>query len=397
MTALVMLAPAAPAKPKFKLLQQVGGNLSGGLTLDADGNLYGANCAAGPYEDGTIFELSRKDKWAMTALHTFDGSDGACPNGGLIFDPAGNLYGTTGQGGLYRKGEIFEMTPGRGPAAWTFTVLYSFCEEYGCPDGAPPNAGVVQDAKGNLYGTATGGGSNGGGVVYELSPGNGGWTYTVLHNFGPENGHGDGASPTDALTLDSSGSLYGTTGGGGKYAGGTVFKLRYVSGNWKENLLYSFCETGFPCKDGAGPTASVVFDASGSLYGTAAGGKNSCGEANCGVVFKLTQKRGGGWKEAVVHNFKLGKNGYYTSSHGRLVFDLAGNLYGTTALGGLNACSGGCGVVYELKPRVHGDWRYSVLHRFNAADGGYPDGGLVLDNKANLYGNAYAVVFEVTP
>jgi hypothetical protein len=140
----------------------------------------------------------------------------------------------------------------------------------------------------------------------------------------------------------------------------------------------------------------VVFDKNGSLLGTAGGGKNRCGEANCGTVFQLTRK-GGGWHETVVHNFKEGRGGYYPSSDGRPALDPYGNLYGTTALGGLNACSGGCGVIYELKPDVHGGWRFLVLHQFNATDGGYPDGGLVMDSKGNLYGNAYTVVFEIAP
>ncbi len=264
----LVLAPGASAKPKFKVLQRVAGGLSGGLVFDTKGNLYGATCAGGVGANGTIFKLSRSKHWAASTLHVFDGSDGYCPNGRLIFDPQGNLYGTTALGGMYRGGEVFELSPGKAPgAAWTFSVLYSFCEQYGCPDGAPSNAGVVRDAQGNLFGTATAG-ANGGGVVFELSPGDGGWTYAVLHNFGTVSGHGDGASPTDALTLSASGALYGTTGAGGQYASGTVFKLRYISGTWRESLLYSFCKAGFPCEDGAGPTASVVFEASGSLYGT---------------------------------------------------------------------------------------------------------------------------------
>ncbi len=395
----LVLAPGASAKPKFKVLQRVAGGLSGGLVFDTKGNLYGATCAGGVGANGTIFKLSRSKNWAQTTLHVFGGgSDGYCPNGGLIFDPQGNLYGTTALGGLYRGGEVFELIPGKAPvAAWTFGAPYSFCEQYGCPDGAAPNAGVVLDAQGNLFGTATGGGSNGGGVVFELSPGSGEWTYTVLHDFGPENSYGDGYLPTDALTFDDFGNLYGTTGGGGRYDLGTVFRL-HNGGNWKESLLYSFCEPGFPCEDGAGPTASVIFNESGNLYGiTPGGGENRCGEANCGVVFTLARKRGGGWRETVLHSFKLGATGYYPSNDGRLALNESGILYGTTTLGGLNDCGGGCGVIYELRPESYGKWRYAVLHEFNAADGGYPDGGVILDKKGNLYGNADTVVFELTP
>jgi len=304
--------PGAWAKPKFKVLAGVSGGMFSSLTLDSSGNLYGVTNAGGTYNDGVIFELKHlsNGNWGEVVVHSFNGDDGLFPNGGMIFDRAGNLYGTTKEGGATNAGTVFELTPGRDSPGWTYSILYSFCPEgwfSGCPEGDPPDAGVVMDHSGNLYGTTGGGGSNGGGVAFELTPDSSGWSYNVLHDFAGENEGKDGWTPYARLLLGKNGNLYGTTAGGGAYTLGAVFRLRYVSGGWDESLLYSFCPGGFPCKDGAGPGYGLIFDNSGNLYGTTpGGGANNCGEANCGTVFKLTADGNGGWKEKVLYSFRTG-------------------------------------------------------------------------------------------
>jgi len=222
----------------------------------------------------------------------------------------------------------------------------------------------------------------------------------VLYNFGA-NGR-DGVGPQASLVLDAAGNVYGTTTWGGDFSKscsigcGTVFKLE--PGVWNELELHRF--NWLPRgKDGTAPYAGLVCDGSGNLYGTTAGG----GTHDKGTVFKLTQSPGGGWTETVLYPFKAGLDG--NSPFAGLVLDRDGNLYGTTAWGGLGSCEGGCGVVFKLTPGTQGNWRYEVLHRFMGnPDGARPYAGLILDNKGNVYGTAAyggtdnaGVVFEVTP
>jgi len=399
---ILVLAPDACAKPKFKVLHTVSGGMFSSLTLDANGNLYGVTNAGGAYNDGTIFELKRRPngKWSEIVVHSFNDDDGLFPNGGMIFDRAGNLYGTTKEGGATYAGTVFELTPGRDSLGWTYRILYNFCPEgqlSGCPHGGRPQAGVVIDRRGDIYGTAEGG-SNGGGVAYELTPGGSvPWSYSVLHDFGPPNRGGDGSGPTCPLTLDESANLYGTTGSGGAYNAGTVFELGNTLGGWDENLLYSFCSGGFPCRDGAGPFYGLAFDSAGNFYGTTpGGGANNCSGAGCGAVFRLKPDGNGGWRENVLYSFRPGESGSYADSP--VIFDRSGALYGTTAVAGIGGCGGyGCGVIYKLTPGAPGKWKYTVLHKFNGADGANPGGGLTLDSKGHLYGTAYSTVFEITP
>ena len=397
---LTMLALAVPllstawAKPQFKILHGVPGGLFGGVTLDTKGNLYGGTSGGGNNNHGTIFELtSGAHGWTLTTLHSFDGSDGGTPNGGLIFDAAGNLYGTSPSGGTYNGGNVFEMTPGSG--SWTFEDLYDFCQVYHCPDGGAPTS-VVLDRAGRLYGAVAAGGAYTRGGVFQLTPGAGGWSETVLYSFGFPGRLVNEYIPYAAPTFDKLGNLYGTTFSGG-VGGGTVFKLRRVSEGWAEQLLYDFCSAGFPlCKDGLRPYAGVVIDGSGNLYGTTEqGGGNTCGETTCGTVYKLAPMRNGGWRHTVLYDFPNPANGSFPT--GGVVIDTAGNLYGATVAGGIGGCSGGCGVAYKLTPGADGKWGYTVLHRFNGGDGFQPLGGLILDGKGNLYGTAYDVVFEIIP
>jgi uncharacterized repeat protein (TIGR03803 family) len=262
----------------------------GSLALDAAGNLYGVNQYGGgthcQFGCGVVFELSppvgnakkRKSKWTYTILYRFQGpkyGDGAYPNGSLIFDAAGNLYGTTQYGGAYGKGKwngnVFELSPGLN--GWTEKILYSFGGY--AADAAFPNAGLIFDEAGNLYGTTFSGGSYEWGTAFELSPKNGSWTESVIYSF---LGLGDGGGPWAPVTLHN-GNLYGTTFYGGNQpdgnGDGVVFELTPAGGSWTENVLYTFA--GPPDDGSIQRNTGVMFDSSGNLYGLARGGANGYG------------------------------------------------------------------------------------------------------------------------
>ena len=330
----------------------------GALIFDSAGNLYGTtlgdwDCSQGC---GTVFELTPHEggHWTAKVLHYFRGdiggsSDGACPRGNLIFDSAGNLYGTTAGGGVYGEGTVFEMTP-RGDGTWIERVLHHFGQG---EDGKYPPAGLIFDAAGNLYGMTSGGGVYGGGTVFEMtSEGDGTWTERVMHNFGIS--ETDGTSPSGSLIFDSAGNLYGTTGAGGYVtdtwpAGcGTVFELTpRGDGTWTERVLHFFGHG----RDGVGPQSGLIFDSAGNLYGTTADGGEYNYEYGSGTAFELTPRGDGTWTENVLHFFGHGMDGMFPS--GSLVFDAAGNLYGTTKQGGTHdACVNeeNCGTVFEVTP-----------------------------------------------
>jgi len=252
--------------------------------------------------------------------------------------------------------------------AQTFTTLYSFT---GGSDGGEPSGPFAQDAAGNLYGSAGWSNNVTNGTVWRLTPAG---KLTVLHTFG---GTGDGAFDTSGIIRDAKGDLYGTTAYGG-FGDGTIFKL---SKTGKETVLYRF--TGKP--DGMWPTAGLVRDDAGNLYGTTSiGGSHSCGEnTGCGTVFKLDPAG----KETVLYNFKGQPDGW-NPLVARLVRDAKGNFYGVTYYGGLNACTYGCGTVFELSPTSKGKWKETVLYSFAGpgADGQNPYSTLILDTNGNLYG-----------
>lgn len=380
-------------------------------------------------------------QYLETVPDTFTGAnDGAAPAAGLIFDLKGNLYGTSVNGGDTAGsncpglnpptgcGVVFELTPpsgGTGP--WTETVLYTFT---GGSDGAYPQASLIFDSKGNLYGTTSNGGNMSGtictglggcGVVFELSPPKGGtgpWTDTTIYTF--TGNKGDGAVPYASVIFDGEGNLYGTTIGGGTGDGkgnnqdGTVFELTPPNGGtgpWTETVLYSF--TGLA--DGANPFAGVIFDSHGNLYGTTNGGGS-----DFGVVFELSPPSGGGnWTETPIYTFTGRTDGSYP--YAGVIFDSKGNLYGTTAIGGTKSgatCkrTNGCGVVFEVSPPSggNGNWTETVLYSFaGSIDGGYPYAGVTFNSGGNLYGTTVqggntsgtncsgtggcGVVFELSP
>jgi uncharacterized repeat protein (TIGR03803 family) len=396
------------------------------LIFDTAGNLYGTatgNCIANGATCGVVFELTPNSRgWQYRVLYAFTGgSDGGSPYGGLVFDAAGNLYGTTYEGGVtncirgnvaYGCGVVFKLSPGS--QGWTESVLYTFT---GGSDGGSPISTLIFDAAGNLYGTTvyggdtsahacTNGNGSGCGVVFELSPtSSGGWTQSVIHSFAAGK---DGFNPFAGLTSDAAGNLYGTTAYGGDPNAcfgtgcGTVFKLVSANGTWTETVLYAF--TG---KNGAYPTDGLILDAQGDLFGNTTNGGggavNLCGVAGCGVAFELSPSSGAAWKETVLHRFG-GIVGKYPQ--GNLVFDAAGNLYGTTLQDGApGSCMGrGCGAVFELTPGTGGKWTAIPLHDFKHTDGANPGSGVIFGAGNTLYGTTagggkggYGTVFQLTP
>jgi uncharacterized repeat protein (TIGR03803 family) len=365
-----------------------GGTPYAGLIQDTAGNLYGTTYGGGGYAEGALFKLDKTGK--ETVLYSFGGVNGEHPYAGLVRDSAGNLYGTTTEGGSSKCGVVFKVDK-----SGKETLLYSFTGAGG--DGANPYAGLVRDTAGNLYGTTSGGGSSscsgGCGVVFKVD--NSG-KETVLYSFTGTDG--DGANPWAGLILDARGNLYGTTVYGGAYDEGTVFKLNNTD---KESVLYSFGGVyganpyGGLVRDAAGNLYGTTFN--GGEYSECYGG----GDEGCGVVFKLAANG----KETVLHSFcsaqetcKDGANPY-----AGLVRDAAGNLYGTTYQGGSSdGCDfPRCGTVFK----VYKTGKETVLHSFIPyTDGYYPYAGLVRDAAGNLYGttsidgpSGYGTVFKLTP
>ena len=339
-----------------------------------------------------------QSSFTMTPLYGFQGgTDGDYPQSGLIEDSSGNLYGTAGNDAATSGafGVVFEVNP----SSNTETVLYTFCPNgLPCLDGSTPEAALIMDSAGNLYGTTVYGGANNDGAVFELSPqpsggcpassnqGNG-WCETVLYSF---TGGADGTAPIAALIMDSAGNLYSTTSSGATSSCGSVFELSPVSGGaWTEITLYDF--TG-GSTDGCTPKSAVTLDSNGNLYGATYSGGNT---SNYGTVYELIpqpsggcpagSKQGNGWCETVLHTFAGGKtDGYHSTSD--LIF-YKGNLYGTTWSGGNSTLS--AGTVFELSPNSNGTWTETLLHSFaRNPDGMTPEQGVVFDSQGNLYGVA---------
>jgi hypothetical protein len=428
---LILAATSIAQVDSEKAVFTFGGAKSGAvgatqLVADPAGNLYGTTFAGGNKSTGcevytgvpgcgVVFKLTPRAHggWEETVLYTFTGgSDGAVPAGGVALDSAGNLYGTTRNGGNVKPlvckpypgspagcGVVFKLTPtASGP--WTETVLHTFT---GGKDGNMPYAGVILDASGNVYGAAGQGGNltcSGGygcGVVFKLTPSAAGpWYESVLYAFNENTG----ILPYGGLTFDSRGNLYGVAylGGGdasatcyGEHGCGVVYQLVPTSGGpWTETILHSF--TGGT--DGAVPLLGVALDSLGNVYGTTIYGgdttsSNCLGSpAGCGVVFKLTQ---GTWQETVLYTFTGNSDGAFSGSP--VILDSAGNLYSEASGGGdLSApCTGGCGVVFKLTSGAGAPWTETVLYAFSGgADGGEPESNLLLDSAGNIFGTTEA-------
>jgi uncharacterized repeat protein (TIGR03803 family) len=392
--AILMMLAAAIAAPAqtYDLLYTFNGVPNGsdplaGLIQDAQGNLYGTTFSGGTYNVGTVFKIDSTG--AESVLYNFTGgADGSEPFASLIQDSVGNLYGTTFYGGITGStcssgcGVVFKVDP-----TGKETVLYAF---QGGADGANPEASLIRDGKGNLYGTTFDGGSgcdftSGCGTLFRLDVTG---RETVLHSF---QGGSDGIYPEAPVIRDDGGNLYGTTVEGGMYGWGALFKVDVTS---RETVLYNF--TGGA--DGGYPFAPLARDTTGSLYGTTFyGGPHGIGGNGFGVVFRLDTTG----SQTVLHAFTGGSDG--ANPRGGLLLDTAGNLFGTTEIGGDLNCTSpygkGCGTVFALTPQGTA----TVLHEFTGGnDGGSPYAGLVHGTTGNFYGTTTFVggstvgtVFEI--
>ena len=376
--AMAMLAAPSSQAQAYKVLYSFTGGADGGypgagVIQDAKGNLYGTtenggntSCAGGC---GTIFTLSKAGH--ETVLYSFaGGADGSFPSGGVIRDRQANLYGTTENGVPNNAGTVFQLSK-----SGKETALYSFT---GGADGSNSTAGVIQDAKGNLYGTTQVGGATNNGTVFKLSKTG---KETVLYSFCSVSQCTDGGNPHKGVIQDANGTLFGTTLLGGDPCDcGVVYKLSIAG---KEVVLHTF--TGGA--DGANPNSGVIQDAHGNLYGTTYYG----GAYNSGTLFKLSKSG----KETVLYSFTGGADG--SSPSGGLIRDAKGNVFGTTEAGGAY----GYGTVFKVSRRN----KETVLYSFTgkAGDGATPTAGVIQDAQGNLYGTTYSgaygygTVFKLTP
>lgn len=389
---LVVAASTFTQAQTYKVLYSFGTGAQGadpwsGVILDNAGNLYGTTDQGGDYGTqctklgcGVLFELSPAGK--ETVLHKFTNtkSDGFWPTFGTVLqDSAGNLYGTTVYGGPGANGIVYELKKG----AKKETILHTFPSQSG--DGAAPECGLIQDAAGNLYGTTFAGGNSGklsAGTVFKIT--NTGQE-SVLHSFVGTDGFG----PVAGLVEDSAGNLYGTASSGGSEGWGTIFK---ISASGVFSVLYTF--QGYPTEDGglASAGSPMVFDSAGNLYGVTTEGGNAyaCPGFGCGVVFKLDPAG----NETILHIF-VSTDG---ASPNGVIFDAAGNLWGTTSMGGTHDL----GTIFKLDPSGN----LTTVYNFTGGvkDGGMPFAGLTPDHAGNFYGTTSTygkhgdgVLFKLTP
>jgi uncharacterized repeat protein (TIGR03803 family) len=406
--AVFAFVPSVGAASKFETLHRFydysnGAHPAAGLAYDPAGNLYGTTTLGSfgrSRGHGDAFELKPNSdgSWTESVIYTFTGAlEGSYPLGALTLDSAGNLYGTMSQGGANGDaGLVYELTP-NGDGTWTDTVLYNFCSLGNCADGEYPYSSVIFDHSGNLYGTTAIGGTKQLGTVFQLAPnGSKGWTESVIYSFRDSE---DGSRPFASLIFDQTGNLYGTASGGGRGVGyGVVFRLSpNQDGSWTHATLYKFCRLQ-NCHDGGTPYAGLALDSAGNLYGTT----RDYGAYGYGNVFELTPNTDGRWSEKVLHQFAGADDG--ASPQGGVTLAPAGNLYGTTVAGGSsNSCNGGCGVVFKLAQDSKGAWHETVIHALSGS-AAVPESTLVF-NGSNLYGTSVGnsvgdnlgAVFEVIP
>lgn len=392
-----------------------GANPVGGVVSDASGNLFGTTSeGGGDLSTGTVFELVRpKDKarsWTLRTLYTFcvDGfcRDGQNPVGGLIFDVAGNLYGTTSGGDF--GGTIFELSP-KGDH-WKFKTLYSFCPQ-GCgkADGSSPrgtlayagsSAGALYDGVSPLYGTTPFGGANGTGIVFQLTPSHGHWKKKTIHDFSSSDSDGDTANAQ--LFIDGAGDIFGTTELGGTEGSGALFEfIPERNKTWSYKILHSFCSE---CAQGyePGTGGALAMDGAGNVYGTTMFG--AAGDA--GAIFKLLPN---GRKSQISTVFSFScvnsvcPDGYYPL--GGIVLDDAGSIFSLEQFGG----AAGYGTLLQLSPSGEKLGRYDFCSQENCLDGGYPTATVIKDQAGDLFGTTWrggahddgseygGTIFELTP
>lgn len=393
---LILLLQTAGAQT-FTVLHAFTGGLDGGGpytgAVDAAGNFYGT-AGGGAHHSGMVFKLSQKNgTWVVSALYNFmGGSDGEGPQNGVVFGHDGALYGTTVAGGTASDGTVFKLQPS--PTIchsilcpWDETVVHSFA---GGADGAQPSSSISFDAAGNFYGTTQNGGAGmycgqtGCGVVYKLSPANGGWTESIVYAF---NGGADGENPAGGVVMNAAGDFFGTCNDNCPIHG-SVYELTPNGSGYTKSWLYKF--TGG--SDGAGPNGLII-DSSGNLYGTT----TADGSGGGGTAYDL-QPQGSQWFFGVLYPL-VNLNPHDYGPLAPLTMDAAGNLYGTSFSGGQY----GAGSVFKLT-RAGGGWNYTSLHDFTGGDdGGGPESPVVLDSQGNVYGTTYfnglysqGVAFKIT-
>ena len=365
-------ATAATTTVIFSCEEDEGEYADTDLETDNAGNIYGTTVLGGDFGSGTVFQLSpTPNGWVHTVLYSFTGgADGGQPYKGVTLDHDGNLYGTavTGGSGNCEEGcgVVYKLTNTDG--TWTETVIHSFT---GGNDGSGPGARVTVDGARNVYGMTPTGGAHGLGTIYKIHQiPNGAWIFGVIHAF---TGATDGATGSAGRMILRNGHLYCAVTAGGRYGSGAVFELN--GGGFGERdlkILYAF--RGQP--DGSFPYGALAFDVLGNIYGTTYYG----GANGIGAVYQLSPQPVGEWAEEVLYSFQTGKDG--NSPISNLVFDVAGNLYGTTSEGGL-----GSGTIFKLSPAGAGKWTETVVHAFEGPpDGGFAYNGMVVDSLGHFYG-----------
>jgi uncharacterized repeat protein (TIGR03803 family) len=384
LTLSIAILPATSSAQVYKKLftfdsQNVGIYPNGSLVFDSGGNLYGTTNGGGPACSssssgcGLVYELSPSGStWTETILYAFSGTDGSFPTAGVVLDAEGNLYGTTSNGGAYNKGAVFELSPTA--SGWQERVLYSFT---GAGDGHNPNYGVILDAAGNVYGTTSLGGSNHQGVLFQLTNSGSSWTENVLLNFNSANG--TGPSP---LAFDSGGNLYGTFGGNGKkydtYRVGSIYELSpNGSGGWTHSIFFTFQS---PYTTGTDPAWGVAFDSSGNLYGTT-NGAIPIGDI-AGQLFELSAPS---WTESNLYQLQdtTTTHGQREVFSGPLTIDALGNVYAAVADNGSGIYLPNDGFIFRIGPSGSATFTFPLLQ---PADRIYPLGGLAVDGNGNVYG-----------
>jgi len=369
-----LLITAAWAASATKLVYSFGGSADGEYTdtelvRDSAGNLYGTSVQGGVFGGGTVFQVTPAG--AHTVLYDFTGgADGGEPYKGVTLDAEGNLYGTavTGGGGSCEGGcgVVYKLSNSGG--TWNQTVIHTFTGS----DGSGPGSPVAIDKNGDVFGTTPTGGANGIGVVYQLREDVGAWKFRVIHTF--TGGDDSGGGSASRLLIDAAGNLFGVCTVGGANGFGTVFEMSLHQGLWQLTTLYAFKDS----PDGALPYGGLIADKAGNFYGTT----YYAGANDLGTVYQLT-KINGAWTERVLYSFQGGSDG--GSPISTLVADAAGNLYGTTSEGGAAAC--GCGTIFKMSRDSTGKWSETVAYRFpGTPQPGFAYNGLVADPSGIFYG-----------